>query len=261
MKLNVVPPRTGITWVQQGLKTFLRQPLALAGLFFMMWASVFVVSIIPVVGIFAALVYAPTGTLGLMIATEKVTRGVFPMPTSLVEGFRGDRARLRQLLLLGAINAALVIAIVLLVSSFASNEPLAGPATKDQPQLMALTPATIIASLLQLPVAVLFTIAPALVFWHGVPAVKALFFSAVAFGRNLGAWIVFGAFWTGLIVVVMLVVGLLVQLLGGAAATGLVVPVALTLLAALSTSLFFPFRDSFAADPDPAPASPDGDLP
>ena len=35
MRLNIVPARTGWSWIRLGWKTFLRQPLALAGLFFM----------------------------------------------------------------------------------------------------------------------------------------------------------------------------------------------------------------------------------
>jgi hypothetical protein len=35
MKLHLVPARTGLAWVKLGMRTFLRQPLALAGLFFM----------------------------------------------------------------------------------------------------------------------------------------------------------------------------------------------------------------------------------
>ena len=35
MKLNIVPASTGALWVKQGAKTFVRQPVALTGLFLM----------------------------------------------------------------------------------------------------------------------------------------------------------------------------------------------------------------------------------
>ena len=44
MKLNVVPARTGLLWVRLGIKAFFKQPLALAGLFFMYMAVVLVIS-------------------------------------------------------------------------------------------------------------------------------------------------------------------------------------------------------------------------
>ena len=50
MKLNIVPARTGILWVKLGVQTFLKQPLALTGLFFMYMAAVLLISQIPFLG-------------------------------------------------------------------------------------------------------------------------------------------------------------------------------------------------------------------
>ena len=38
MKLNIIPARHGALWVKLGIRTFLRQPLALSGLFFIFMA-------------------------------------------------------------------------------------------------------------------------------------------------------------------------------------------------------------------------------
>jgi len=38
MKLNIVPAKTGVLWVRQGIQTFWRQPIAMSGLFFMFMA-------------------------------------------------------------------------------------------------------------------------------------------------------------------------------------------------------------------------------
>ena len=38
MKLNIVPAKTGVLWVRQGIQTFWRQPIALSGLFFIFMA-------------------------------------------------------------------------------------------------------------------------------------------------------------------------------------------------------------------------------
>ena len=66
MKLNVVPARTGLAWVRLGVRTFLRQPLALSGLFFMYTALVVVVSQLPVLGPLVGGLLVPAATLGLM---------------------------------------------------------------------------------------------------------------------------------------------------------------------------------------------------
>ena len=83
MKLNLVPPRQGLLWVRLGMKTFWRQPLAMAGLFFMYMASVTVLSLVPMLGIGLSLVLLPAATLGLMAATREAANGKFPMPTVL----------------------------------------------------------------------------------------------------------------------------------------------------------------------------------
>ena len=69
MKLNIVPARTGITWVKLGIQTFFKQPLALAGLFFMYMAAATLASLIPFVGVVLAclmvVTYVPVLSLGL----------------------------------------------------------------------------------------------------------------------------------------------------------------------------------------------------
>jgi hypothetical protein len=45
MKLNIVSPRQGMLWVRLGMKTFWRQPLAMAGLFFMYMATITVLGV------------------------------------------------------------------------------------------------------------------------------------------------------------------------------------------------------------------------
>ena len=69
MKLNIVPARTGVVWVKLGVRTFLKQPLALTGLFFMYMAAVLVLSQLPQVGPVLGAMLVPAATLGLMAAS------------------------------------------------------------------------------------------------------------------------------------------------------------------------------------------------
>ena len=59
MKLNIVPARTGITWVKLGFKTFWQQPLAMSGLFFMFMALLSVATLVPFIGAALALALLP----------------------------------------------------------------------------------------------------------------------------------------------------------------------------------------------------------
>lgn len=259
MKLNIVPARTGIQWVKLGVQTFFKQPLALAGLFFMYMAAVLVLGAIPIAGPLAVMVLMPAATLGMMVATEQAAQGRFPMPSVLVSAFRAGRQRGRAMLVLGAVYAAVLVAITLLASLLfpggAAVEPVAGTAA-GVPQIQV-TPGFLFAGALQLPFIVLFAHAPALVHWHGITPGKALFFSAVAFWRNLGAFVVFGASWLLVLVGVGLGFSLLFALLGGGVSGTLMLPVTLLVITMMATSMYFSFRDSFHASPDePAAAAP-----
>ena len=105
MKLTIVPARTGSVWVKQGIRTFFKQPLALAGLFFMFMAVMTVASLVPYIGFVLAMTLLPEATLGLMAATREATQGRFPMPTILLTAFRVGRQQARAMLVLGALYA------------------------------------------------------------------------------------------------------------------------------------------------------------
>ena len=50
MKLHIVPARTGVDWVRQGIRVFWRQPLALTLLFFTTTAAMSLLSVLPLTG-------------------------------------------------------------------------------------------------------------------------------------------------------------------------------------------------------------------
>jgi len=253
MKLNVVPPRTGLLWVKLGIQTFLRQPLALAGLFFMYVAVVLVVTQIPVVGMVVAGLLVPAFTLGLMAATAEAAKGRFPMPTVLVSAFRAGRQRMVSMLVLGAIyTVGSVLASAL--GSLVTGGPPAG-AEAAQPDASLL-----VGLLLHTPLFLMFWHAPALVHWHGITPAKSLFFSTVACWRNLGALVVFGLGWMGVFLGVGTVLGLLAGLAGGGnVVRAVMMPAALLMAAMFTSSIYFTFRDSFTADePVPSPSTEGG---
>jgi hypothetical protein len=245
MKPNIVPARTGITWVKLGIQTFLKQPLALAGLFFLYMAAATLASLIPFVGVVLALAIVPAATLGLMAATQEAAKGRFPMPAILLSAFRAGQQRGRAMLVLGFLYAAACLLIVSVVPLFFDV-----PVSRDNalsPEMQGVMLAIMVA---YLPVSVLFWHAPALVYWHGVAPVKSLFFSAVVCFRNAGAYALFGITWMAVLGFIGVGVTLLVGLLASAeAAAALIMPVALLMAAMFSTSIYFTFQGSFEASP------------
>ncbi|KQP22999.1 BPSS1780 family membrane protein [Pseudorhodoferax sp. Leaf267] len=253
MNLNIVPARTGVQWVRDGVKTFFRQPLALIGLFFMYMAVMLIVSQLPAIGVVLAGVLVPASTLGLMAATQEASRGKFPMPTVLVSAFRAGQQRLKAMLQLGVIYTALSMLASFAVSLLVPTGPAPGAEGGANEQVSA---ALLLTLLLHLPVFLMFWHAPALVHWHGVSPVKSLFFSVVACLRNAGAFLVYGLAWGGLVMVLGMVIAVFASLLGSAqAASTIMMPFAFLMAAMMSTSIFFTFRDCFVAD-GPAATEP-----
>jgi hypothetical protein len=257
MKLNIVPARTGLAWVKLGMGTFFRQPLALAGLFFMYMAVASVLSMVPVLGVVIALAIVPAATLGLMAATREATQGNFPMPSILISAFRAGRQRLRAMLVLGLLYAAAGLLIGLLTNLLSPmpDKPAAGQEALFN---AAYQQSLAVMLLMYLPVSLLFWHAPALVHWHGIPPVKSLFFSIVACLRNSGAFLVYGLAWFAVFLLAGLAITLTAGLLGNAqmVATAMV-PAALLMAAMFSSSMFFTFRDCFTPDDDaPAESTP-----
>jgi hypothetical protein len=261
MKLNIVPARTGIQWVKLGLLTFSRQPLAMAGLFFMYMMAATLLSLIPYAGLVLALAIVPGATLGLMAATQEAEKGRFPMPTVLLSGFRADRQRLRAMLVLGFLYAAACMMVMAVVSALVDVEPSQGPATAEGMMAPRFQMAMLLGSVLYLPISLMFWHAPALVHWHGISPLKSLFFSLVACLRNVKALLVFGLAWTAVIFAVSLLIGVVAMATGNpqVAATALM-PLGLLVTAMFSTSLYFTFRDSFVAPAETGSPSP-GELP
>ena len=263
MKLNIVPARTGFTWVKLGIKTFLQQPLAMSGLFFMFMAILSLATLVPFVGAALALALLPAATLGLMAATQEATKGKFPMPSILISAFRAGQQRKRAMMVLGALYAAGFLAIMGISAlfdggQFAKLYLVGGKITEELVTQDSFQLAMWVAMGLYLPLSLLFWHAPALVHWHGVTPVKSLFFSFMACYKNFGAFTVFGLAWTGVFIVAAITVSLIATLLGNPMVASVVMfPVALSIVAMFFTSVYFTFRDSFEPTPDEALAATD----
>ena len=254
MKLQIVPARTGTLWVRLGIQTFFKQPLALAGLFFMCMAALSIVSLVPILGNIVAMVFLPTMALALMAATLEATKGKFPTPSIVLSALRAGQQGMRPMLVLGALYAVgfmVVLGISALVDGGEFARVFMGShvAEEASDEPLRLQAGMLAFMVLHLPLSLAFWHAPALVHWHGISPGKSLFFSLVACWRNKGAYVVFGLTWFAVLLTVGMVVQLLAALLDQPAFLG-VGAFVLTLLTTCMflTSIYFSFRDSFAAD-------------
>ena len=254
MKLKIVPARTGLIWVKLGIVTFMKQPLAMAGLFFMFMAVLSIATLVPFIGSALALALLPAATLGLMAATQEATKGKFPMPSILISAFRAGQQRLRAMLVLGALYAIGFLTLMgasALVDGgqFASLYLVGGKITEELVLQESFQAAMWVAMALYLPLSLLFWHAPALVHWHGMSPVKSLFFSLMACYKNFAAFAVYGLAWVGVFTMAAVLVSFIATLLGNPMmATVVMFPVALVIVAMFFTSIYFTFQDSFDAD-------------
>jgi hypothetical protein len=253
MKLNIVPARSGFTWVKLGVRTFFKQPLALAGLFFMFMAFMTIASQIPYIGFALAMALLPAATLGLMVATREANDGRFPMPLVLLAAFRASRQQVRAMLVLGALYAlgflsAMAASYLVDGGSFASVY-LGGTTPNRELMLEPDFQAAMWVFLgLHLPLSLMFWHAPALVHWHGLPPLKSLFFSLVTCLRNFAAYAIFGLTWLAVLVLAIISVTTVGSLLGNPDLAGdILFPLLMLLASMFFTSLYFTFRDGFVA--------------
>ena len=254
MKLNVVEARTGSKWVRQGIRVFWRQPIAMSGLFFLFMAIMSLSALLPIVGSFIALTLLPAATLGLMAASREVDLGKFPMPTILAIAFRASKERKRDMAILGLLYAlgfvgVMGISALMDGGGFAKLYLVGGKLDAETIMDPNFQNAMWLSLLLYMPLSMVFWHAPALVHWHGVPALKSLFFSTVACLRNWRAFLVFGLMWTVVFMSTALILSLVSGLMGdGELVSMTLLPAMLMLAAMFFCSVYFSFRDCFVSD-------------
>jgi len=255
MKLNIVPASTGTLWVKQGARTFVRQPVALTGLFLMFMALMSLISMIPLIGGILGLVLIPSASLGLMAGAQEALAGKFPRPLTLFCAFRVSKDKSKQMLLLGvfyAIGFLILAALSALMDggSFAKFYLVGSTLTKELILKSDFQQAMWLALVLYIPFSALFWHAPALVFWHGVSVPKSLFFSGVACVSNWRAFIMYALTWTAIFASIALLLGVLASLSDESQwVSELLLPAMLILASVFFTSSLFSFKDCFSSEP------------
>ncbi len=254
MKLNIVPARTGLHWVREGISTFFRQPIALTGLFLMFMALMSLLSLIPVLGGVLGLFFVPCATLGLMAAAQEAHSGKFPRPLTLFTAFRSGPSKSKQMLILGVwycigFLALLALSTTIDGGSFAKVYLVGNELTKETVLQSDFQRAMWVTLALYIPFSCLFWHAPALVHWHGIPVAKSIFFSFIACLSNWRAFVMYALTWSLLFGCAAAGLGLLSSAFDQAAwVEELLLPVILILASMFFTSAFFSFKDCFSSD-------------
>jgi hypothetical protein len=252
MQLTEVSAKTGYVWFRQGIWLFRRNPLGFLTIFFTYLIAMWAVSLIPFVGAVLPLALIPGVAVGFMTACRDTVAGKLVFPTVLADGFRSyGAAGAMRLIELGGFYVA-AIALVFASSALADGGALfklmmgtqrVSPETLTGGSLMA---AGLVAFACYVPIAMLFWFAPVLTAWHGIPPVKAMFFSLVTCWRNRGAFIIYGALWFATAIVVSTGLSLLMEAIGARDyAFTVLFPASITLTTMLYCSFYATYRGCY----------------
>jgi len=252
MKIRVLAARNGLTWIRDGLRLFGRHPLSLLGSVAAGLLIVWVPSMVPWVGPAIGAVLAPIASLGLIAACRAADAGHIPGVAIYADGLRDPQTR-RQLLTLGAINASLVVLLIAVVQVTGMDQassivpgPNQEPKIEAHPGLLALLVA------LSAPLLMAMWLAPPLVGWQHLPALKAMFYSFFACWRNRWPLLTFivGVLIVDLVATVALAVIADLLVTDRSMAALLIAPLSLALLAILQRGIFRMYTQTIEVAPE-----------
>lgn len=255
MQLLEVPAKEGYVWFRQGIWLFRKNPLTFLMLLFVYLIAAQLAIVVPLIGIIALLVVTPGLSVGVMTACRDVIQNKRVMPTVLLAGFRTNgKEATRNLLVLGGIYAGLVFVLGLIAGSVVDMSALVPIVLKEEaPSAEAVRQlyyAMLIGALLYTPIAMMFWFAPLLAAWHGVPPVKALFFSWTACWRNRGAFFTYAVLFAMLLVAIPFLLEAVFSAFGAETVLSfLVTPYSLLMLAILYCSFYATYRGCFNVTP------------
>lgn len=244
MKLRPARALDGLLWLRAGVSLVLRYPLQHLAMASVMLFGLGVLMAVPVIGPALGLAALPAFTAGWVFSSHAAGLGLPPGPARLFAVFR--TLRRPAFALLGALYAASALVVlaladvldpgvgdqwVQLVSGQVSDEAAATA-------LQAVQSGMMLRGAMLIPVALFFWHAPVILMRTPDSLPKALFASALASLRNLGAFLVYGMGWLLADMVLSSVMGVLLAALGlGPYAMVVALPMALLLSAAFYASL------------------------
>ncbi|WP_326538356.1 BPSS1780 family membrane protein [Pseudorhodoferax sp.] len=263
MILNAVGPGRGAHWVRDGLRLYLKRPLAFTALFIIFLFMALFVALLPLVGGLLQMMLVPLLSLGFMVASRSALQGGAVRPIQFFEPLRAAPAQRRALLLLCVAYGLLVAGVLLLADLVADggfSRALTLMRNPNTPQaeieaLLAersLVSGTLVGMVALTLVTIPFWHAPALVHWGHQGPGQALFSSTLAVWRSRGAFLVYGLTWFALMLAFGIISAVLFGLLGlGPAGPLLAMPAGLFFSTLFYVSLIFTYDDSFGAGAPP----------
>jgi hypothetical protein len=251
VRARIVPASRGAAWLLGGVQLFIAAPFAWLFLVAAYYFMVLVASMVPVLGFIAVGVTTPAFSVGFMAVARAAGSGSRPDLPLLFDGFRQDA---RSQLILGAfylLFVGLLIGAIALTDDGSLRTMMQARTSREAlGDTSGLIVTLLIAAAVYGAVMTVFWFAPVLNAWHGLPPVKALFYSIAACLMNWRAFLVYGVIAVLAIIAVPYLVVTLLTLLTGGAIQGrnpqVLLPFVLLFLPPLYASFYASYRDVFA---------------
>jgi hypothetical protein len=253
MKLNTVAPKEGYTWIRQGIWLFKQSPLGFLMLIFIYIFAAQLAVIVPVIGVFAVLLLTPTMSVGFLTACRQAIQKERIRPMVYLIALQSSPLIRKRILQLGLVYAALILALSFILSLVVDFELLLPLMTSDK----AITPEALrqiylilfFGALLYIPIAAVMWFSPILIAWADMPVAQALFSSALACWTNRGAFFLYLALWSVVLIAIPLMVGITFDALNlGQAASFVIAPISMGGLTIMHCSFFASWKACFTED-------------
>ena len=252
--MKPLPAITGWHWVKEGFALFRLQPLTLSMLFISYLFLMILAGLIPLLGQILPLLLLPVFSLAFLRASALVRAGQAVRPNLLFEGFHSPS--IKNLLLLGLLQ--LLVATAALGASALIDGGLLWKILSGQlalePKVVAgsnLGMAMLFSAALYVPASMAFWYAAPLIAWHQMSVGKAVFYSFFAVLRETRAYLVYGAAWAGIAVLLPAFFSLLLALLFNSQGVIVIVmmPLSILLTVVLYASFYVTYTDVFETNP------------
>jgi len=253
MKLNTVAPKEGYTWIRQGIWLFKQSPLGFLMLIFIYVFAAQLAVIVPVIGVFAVLILTPTLSVGFLTACRQAILKERIRPMVYLVALQSTPLIRKRILQLGLVYAALILTLSFTLSLVVDFELLLPLMTSDKAvtteALRQIYLVLFFGALLYIPIAMLMWFSPVLIAWSDMSVAQALFSSALACWSNRGAFFLYLAIWSAVLIGLPLTVGMTFDALNlGQAASFVIAPISMAGLTIMHCSFFASWKACFTED-------------
>ena len=253
MKLNSVEPKNGYTWIRQGIWLFKQNPIGFLMLVFMYVFAAQLAVIIPVIGVFVVLLLTPTLAVGFMTACRQAIQKERIRPMVYLVALQSGVIVRKRILQLGLVYAAMILLLSFILSLLVDFEILLPLMTSDK----TITPEALrqvylvlfFGAMLYVPVAMLMWFSPILIAWADMSVPQALFSSCLACWTNKGAFFLYLAIWSAILIAIPLTVGMIFDAMDlGQAASFIIAPISMAGLTVMHCSFYATWKACFTED-------------